>query len=438
LWELVRAGRITSDTFQPVRSLVHEKEDWHARRELREGPPGSPEFLRTLRGAPIMEARTGPLVAGAAARDGRAVTPTGVEREHGAATAGAQRNRDARDGARRERAGWYPVIHPALRKMAESGWIRRGMFVAGLGAAQFAMTSAVDMLRTLRTDPERAEAIHIAASDPANPYGTVLAWPREEDGEAHGIPHSMSRSSGASVILVNGRLAAFLRRRNPEIRVLLPENEPERSHAAREGAKLAASRSGGRSQTGPLIGEIDGLAARRHFLAWLWKTRDGRHGGRVSMRRVALVVEMEFGGDDDGEECPKATRSGARRERCSAIGGRVVTRFETVLVKLARVNEDTPLAGRVVEGGVRRQVAGDALLGRLDSAHPHADEREPAIYRPRAVEVVAVRHAIRSRLPSGCGGVHKAGLEFRHGAPGAREGWTLGPKVPTKSLTRNR
>jgi len=32
-----------------------------------------------------------------------------------------------------------------------------------------------------------------------------------------------------------------------------------------------------------------------------------------------------------------------------AIGGRVVTRFETVLVKLARVDEDTPIAGRIVE-----------------------------------------------------------------------------------------
>jgi endonuclease-8 len=32
-----------------------------------------------------------------------------------------------------------------------------------------------------------------------------------------------------------------------------------------------------------------------------------------------------------------------------AIGGRIVTRFETVLVKLARVDEDTPLSGRTVE-----------------------------------------------------------------------------------------
>jgi ATP-dependent Lhr-like helicase len=185
--------------------------------------------------------------------------------------------------------------------MEESGWIRRGMFVAGLGAAQFAMTSAVDMLRTLRTDPERAEVVHIAASDPANPYGTVLPWPREESGEAH----AMSRSSGASVILVNGRLAAFLRRRNPAIRVFLPENEPERSQMSRELAKklaeVAIRRQGRR--TGLLIGEIEGVAAGRHFLA-----RFLEDAGFVAtavgfqMRRVAPVVEMPEGGSEDDEE----------------------------------------------------------------------------------------------------------------------------------------
>ena len=50
LWELVWAGRITNDTFHPVRSLVRPtKDERHARRELRDGPPGSPEFLRRLR-----------------------------------------------------------------------------------------------------------------------------------------------------------------------------------------------------------------------------------------------------------------------------------------------------------------------------------------------------------------------------------------------------
>ena len=84
-------------------------------------------------------------------------------------------------------AGGYPAIYPALKTMEESGWIRRGMFVAGLGAAQFAMTAAVDMLRSLRQpDPIAPEAVHLAASDPANPYGRLLPWSDAIAGPCHG------------------------------------------------------------------------------------------------------------------------------------------------------------------------------------------------------------------------------------------------------------
>jgi ATP-dependent Lhr-like helicase len=301
LWELVWAGRVTNDTFQPLRSLVHVSEERANRRDLREGPPGSPEFLRRLRG----RAEHGGVGQGrwslVRQRAGELVTPT----EWSANMAQQLLARNAivmRETALAENVpGGYPSIYPALRTMEESGWIRRGMFVAGLGAAQFAMTSAVDMLRTLRTDPERAEVVHIAASDPANPYGTALPWPREESGEAH----AMSRSSGASVILVNGRLAAFLRRRNPAIRVFLPENEPERSQMSRELAKklaeVAIRRQGRR--TGLLVGEIEGVAAGTHFLA-----RFLEDAGFVAtavgfqMRRVAPVVEMPESDSEDGEE----------------------------------------------------------------------------------------------------------------------------------------
>jgi ATP-dependent Lhr-like helicase len=184
--------------------------------------------------------------------------------------------------------------------MEETGWIRRGMFVAGLGAAQFAMTSAVDMLRTLRGDPERPEVVHLAATDPANPYGTILPWPREE-----GDAHTMSRSSGASVVLVNGRLAAFLRRRNPAIHTALPENEPERTQAAREVARklaeVAMRRQGRRS--GLLIGEIDGLAARQHFLArFLEEAGFVATAVGFQMRRVAPVVEIPEPEEGDEED----------------------------------------------------------------------------------------------------------------------------------------
>ena len=74
--------------------------------------------------------------------------------------------------------GGYNSIYPALRTMEESGWIRRGMFVAGMGAAQFALPAAVDILRSLRCEPPTPEAVYLSATDPANPYGNLLPWPR--------------------------------------------------------------------------------------------------------------------------------------------------------------------------------------------------------------------------------------------------------------------
>jgi ATP-dependent Lhr-like helicase len=165
-------------------------------------------------------------------------------------------------------AGGYSAVYPALRTMEESGWIRRGMFVAGMGAAQFAMSSAVEMLRSLRKDPDKAEAVHLASTDPANPYGALLPWPRLE-GENVELPHGMARVSGASVVIVDGRLAAFLRRRNPGLRVFLPDEEPDRSRYGRELARklaeVALKRQARRS--GLLVGEINGSLAREHFLA---------------------------------------------------------------------------------------------------------------------------------------------------------------------------
>jgi ATP-dependent Lhr-like helicase len=79
----------------------------------------------------------------------------------------------------------------------------------------------------------------------------------------------MARASGASVVLVNGDLAAFLRRRNPSLRVFLPEDEPDHTQYARALARRLAEvavRRQSRKQ-GLLIGEINGKPAREHFLA---------------------------------------------------------------------------------------------------------------------------------------------------------------------------
>ena len=73
--------------------------------------------------------------------------------------------------------GGFSAVYDVLKALEESGRIRRGYFVGGLGATQFALPAAVDLLRQLRTEPpaEKPEFVQLAATDPANPYGRFCA-----------------------------------------------------------------------------------------------------------------------------------------------------------------------------------------------------------------------------------------------------------------------
>ena len=293
LWELVWSGRITNDTLHPLRDLLRPQDARRDRAAIAEGPPGSPEFLRRLRsrksGGGPAQGRWSPVAT-------HLVTPISTTQW----SANMAQQLLTRYGiVMRETAvaesipRGYSAVYPALKTMEDSGWIRRGMFVAGMGAAQFAATSAVDMLRSLRTEPSTPEAVFLAASDPANPYGAVLPWPRGAGLDSSNTHHSISRTSGAGVVLVNGALSAYLRRRNPALRIFLPENEPERTQHARavanKLAELAVRWQGRRS--GLLIGEINGAPAREHFISGLL-TEFGFIDTALGfqMRRVAPMV----------------------------------------------------------------------------------------------------------------------------------------------------
>lgn len=261
LYELVWAGLITNDTFSPVRSFIASTDKDRAR-PAAYAPPGSPGFLQRAR---ARRASGGGEGRWSAIRS-RVVTPTNPAQW----SADTARQLLVRNGiVMRETAvaenlkGGYAVIYPALKTMEESGWIRRGMFVAAMGAAQFATPAAVDMLRSLRREPEHPESVLLAASDPANPYGSLLPWMDA------GAEHTMARAAGARVILINGRLASFFRRRNPAIQVFLPEDDPERTTFARELAqKLAQTALRYQSRRGGLlIATINGEPAGEHFLA---------------------------------------------------------------------------------------------------------------------------------------------------------------------------
>jgi ATP-dependent Lhr-like helicase len=100
--------------------------------------------------------------------------------------------------------GGYTGVYGVLRALEESGKARRGYFVDGLGAAQFAVPGAVERIRELREPGREARVLALAAADPAQPYGAALPWP-----ESEGRP---ARAAGAYVVLVDGVPAAYLER----------------------------------------------------------------------------------------------------------------------------------------------------------------------------------------------------------------------------------
>ena len=169
--------------------------------------------------------------------------------------------------------GGFSAIYDVLKAMEESGKIRRGYFAADLGATQFAMPAAVDLLRSLReggrsqVDPDRLEMAQLAATDPANPYGALLRWPAAADAAS-----SLTRSVGARVILANGALIAYIRRGNPNIQVFLPEEEPQRSNLARALSVFFVEHVHARMEEadqhgGMLISTINGIAVAEYWMA---------------------------------------------------------------------------------------------------------------------------------------------------------------------------
>jgi ATP-dependent Lhr-like helicase len=183
--------------------------------------------------------------------------------------------------------GGFGLVYPVLKGLEENGRIRRGYFVAGLGATQFALPGALDLLRALRDAPDDPEVVALAATDPANPYGATLKWttqrskqsPQSEAISASSASSALNvagnagrgptRSVGATVILVDGALAAYLARGDRQLVTYLPESEPERSKMGRAIARVLIdrARTGGESPRGMLIEEVDGVPPSTHPIA---------------------------------------------------------------------------------------------------------------------------------------------------------------------------
>ena len=103
--------------------------------------------------------------------------------------------------------GGFAGVYPVLRALEEAGRIRRGYFVAGRGGAQFALPGAVDRLRSCRDGPADGQpaVVVLAATDPAQPYGLSLPWPKVEGTRPQ-------RVAGAWVALLAGEPVLYVER----------------------------------------------------------------------------------------------------------------------------------------------------------------------------------------------------------------------------------
>jgi len=258
LWDLVWRGLVTNDTFRVLRAYTAPAVDRGSRRI---GSGG--HVFRSRRTVPpsaegrwsLVEERTGAAVG---ATEWAAATAQQLLSRYGLVT---------REVAQAEGLpGGFSGLYQVFRSLEESGRVRRGYFVSGVGAAQFALPPVLDLLRSLRELPEAPEVVVLAATDPANPYGTLLRWPALDGAVARGP----SRSAGSQVVLVDGALGAFLARGGRQAWVWLPEPEPDRGRVARAVAGALgtiAGRSGLDRRGGMMLEEVNGVPAVESPLA---------------------------------------------------------------------------------------------------------------------------------------------------------------------------
>ncbi|WP_307080334.1 DNA glycosylase AlkZ-like family protein [Arthrobacter pascens] len=231
LWDLAWAGRITGDTFAPVRALIaggHTSHRQVARppraRSLRmsrlgrshgTGLLGSPGLSGGRYGSMSAAPPTPPMAAG---RWSALPLPELDPTIHARATAELLLDRYGvvtRGSVMAEQIlGGFGLMYKVLARLEEAGRCRRGYFIEHLGAAQFAVPATVDRLRTYSEDTQLAKpepaALALAATDPANPYGAALPWPALNV-EA-GTGHRPGRKAGALVVLVDGALVLYVER----------------------------------------------------------------------------------------------------------------------------------------------------------------------------------------------------------------------------------
>ncbi|MBI5160126.1 MAG: ATP-dependent helicase [Micrococcales bacterium] len=237
LWDLVWAGVVGNDTLAPLRSRLGGTTTRTRSAPRPRGYRGSrTRYAAARSAAAAVAAHAPPTVAGRwsllpASEPESTVRATATAEQllerYGVVTRGAVMAEGIRGG--------FGTAYRVLSSLEETGRVRRGYFVEQLGAAQFATPATVDRLRSFVLDRDAVhapEALTLAATDPANPYGAALGWPEGS------TTHRPGRKAGALVVLVDGRLALYSERGGKTLLSFpgLGHEDPDRAAALVEAA----------------------------------------------------------------------------------------------------------------------------------------------------------------------------------------------------------
>ncbi|MEF2977440.1 DEAD/DEAH box helicase [Subtercola sp. YIM 133946] len=189
LWDLVWAGRITNDTLAPLRTLTGGGGKGSAAHSAKRSAPRSRLYRGRSYARPTMATRVGPpTVGGRWSLLPRAESDPTL-RAHAMAEFLLDRYGVVTRGSvmSEHQPGGFALAYRVLSQFEETGRCRRGYFIDGLGAAQFATGGTVDRLRSFASD---------TLAEAPGTFGS--RGPRDEGGDGTGNRPSGGPGGGAS------------------------------------------------------------------------------------------------------------------------------------------------------------------------------------------------------------------------------------------------
>lgn len=191
--------------------------------------------------------------------------------------------------------GGLSMLYPVLRAMEEAGDLARGMFVEGMGPAQFAQRETVEALRAFAQPADAsapASLVALPADDPACLFGAGIPWPDvawDAAGEAPAADSALvaarpSRREGALVVVADGAPVLWAA---PRLKSLLAFSADEKLLEAAVAALVASVRAALKREGAP--------AARRKIVVEHFNGRDVLATPAASWLQGAGLVRLPDG-----------------------------------------------------------------------------------------------------------------------------------------------